>query len=240
MRTTWFRIAKTTVLMIAIMLGTEGDMRALPRLKAKPDKSKDSLSEYVARVKGTTLAKPAPGSLWSPDSTFSDLASDYKARRVNDVVTILIVEQTSSTNNGAIKSARTFSASSGLTGLFGQLGPNNSLQTLASPNSANNLNGQAQASSSSTLQTSIAGTIVEVLPNGCLVVEANRKEAVDNQQQTLTVRGVVRPGDLAPDNSVYSTSISNLEILLNGRGVISDGIRPPNAIIRTILKILEF
>jgi len=229
-----------TLLLIVIMFGVQEDMRALPRLKAKQDKPKDSLSEYIARVKGTSLASPASGSLWSADSTFADLASDYKARRVNDVVTIRIVEQTSSTNNGAVKSARTFSASSGLTGLFGQLGPASGLQTLASPNSSNNLNGQAQATSSSTLQTSIAGTIMDVLPNGSLVVEAQRKEAVENQQQTLTVRGVVRPGDLAPDNSVYSTSISNLEILLNGHGVISDGVRPPNAIIRTILKILEF
>jgi flagellar L-ring protein precursor FlgH len=72
------------------------------------------------------------------------------------------------------------------------------------------------------------------------VIEAQRKEAVDNQDQTLTLRGVVRPGDLASDGSVYSTSVSNLEILLNGHGVISDGVRPPNVVIRTILKLLEF
>jgi flagellar L-ring protein precursor FlgH len=191
-------------------------------------------------VKGTLLASPAPGSLWSPDSPFADLASDYKARRLNDVVIVNIVEQTSSSNNGAIKSARTFSASSGLTGLFGQLKASNALQNLASPSSANNLSGQAQASSSSTLQTTIAGTVVAVLPNGYLVIEAQRKEAVDNQQQTLTLRGVIRPGDLASDDSVNSTSISSLEILLNGHGVISDGTRPPNKVINTILKLLEF
>ena len=150
------------------------------------------------------------------------------------------MEQTSSTNNGAIKSARTFSANSGLTGLFGQVKASNALQNLASPSSANNLSGQAQASSSSTLQTTIAGTVVAVLPNGYLVIEAQRKEAVDNQQQTLTLRGVIRPGDLASDDSVNSTSISNLEILLNGHGVISDGTRPPNKVINTILKLLEF
>jgi flagellar L-ring protein precursor FlgH len=216
------------------------DARNIPRLYQKQQKPGDSLSEYIARVKSTVLASPAPGSLWSPDSPFADLASDYKARRLNDVVIVNIVEQTSSTNNGAIKSARNFSASSGLTGLFGQLKASNALQNLASPSSTNNLSGQAQASSSSTLQTTIAGTVVGVLPNGYLVIEAQRKEAVDNQQQILTLRGVIRPGDLASDGSVNSTSIGNLEILLNGHGVISDGTRPPNKVINTILKLLEF
>ena len=217
-----------------------GNSVQLPRPKLKQQKPTDSLSEYIARVKGTAPANLTPGSLWSADNPFADLASDYKARRVNDIVIINILEQTSSSNNGAVKSARTFSASSGLTGLFGQLKASNALQNLASPSSSNALNGQAQASSSSTLQTTIAGTIVAVLPNGYLVIEAQRKEAVDNQEQTLTLRGVIRPGDLAADGSVNSTSVSNLQILLNGHGVISDGVRPPNKVINTILKLLEF
>jgi flagellar L-ring protein precursor FlgH len=233
-------MARIALLLVVILLGAQDDMRGSSRLKLKPSKPKDSLSEYIARVKGTALVSPASGSLWSPDSPFADLASDYKAKRLNDLIIINIVEQTSSTNNGAVKSARTFSASSGMTSLFGVLRPNNSLQNLASPSSSNALNGQAQASSNSTLQTTMAGTVVAVLPNGLLVIEAQRKEAVDNQEQTLTLRGVVRPGDVASDGSVNSTSISNLEILLNGRGVISDGVRPPNAVIRTILKLLEF
>jgi flagellar L-ring protein precursor FlgH len=229
-----------TLLVIMAFVDVNGGVCGLPRPKLKQDKPKDTLSEYIARVKATTSEAPATGSLWSADSAFADLASDYKARKVNDIVIINIVEQTSSTNNGTVKSARTFSASSSITGLFGQVGPSNALQNLFSPNSSHSLDGQAQTASSSTLQTTIAGSIVAVLPNGYLVVEAQRKEAVDNQDQTLTVRGVVRPGDLAADGSVNSTSISNLEILLNGRGVISDGVRPPNAVIRTILKILEF
>ena len=240
MRTLGCLVGQAVLLLVTLLYGVRADARNISRLKLKQGNPTDSLSAYIARVKGTVLASPAPGSLWSPDSPFADLASDYKARRVNDVVIVNIVEQTSSTNNGAIKSARTFSASSGLTGLFGQLKASNALQNLASPSSANNLSGQAQASSSSTLQTTIAGTVVAVLPNGYLVIEAQRKEAVDNQQQTLTLRGVVRPGDLASDGSVNSTSVSNLEILLNGHGVISDGTRPPNKVINTILKLLEF
>lgn len=234
------RITNTALFFILILLEGGCGMCAFPRPKLKKEKPKDTLNDYIAKVKATNLQAPAPGSLWSPDSPFADLASDYRAKRVNDLVVINIVEQTSASGNGAVKSTRTFNASSGLSGLFGIPGPTSGLQTFASPNSSNNLTGQAQTSSSYTLQTSITGSVVAVLPNGLLVIEAQRKEVVDNQEQRLTVRGVIRPGDLATDDSVSSTSISNLEILLNGRGVISDGVRPPNAIIRTILKILEF
>ena len=240
MRTFSIPMARIALLLVVILVGGQGDMRGSSRLKLKPSKPKDSLSEYIARVKGAALVSPTSGSLWSPDSPFADLASDYKARRVNDVIIINIVEQTSSSNNGAVKSTRSLNASSSITSLFGLVGPNNAMQNIFSPNSSSALNGQAQASSSSALQTTMAGTVVAVLPNSLLVIEAQRKEAVDNQEQTLTLRGVVRPGDVASDGSVNSTSISDLEILLNGRGVISDGVRPPNVVIRTILKLLQF
>ena len=233
-------MAKIALLLLTMVFGGKGEVGAWSRPKLKPEKPKDTLGEYIARVKGTSLESPASGSLWSADSPFADLASDYRARRVNDVIIINIVEQTTSSNDGAIKSARSLNASSSITGLFGLVGPNNAMQNIFSPNSSSALSGQAQASSDSTLQTTMAGTVVAVLPNGLLVIQAQRREELNNQDQTLTLRGVVRPGDVASDGSVNSTSISNLEILLNGHGVISDGVRQPNPIIRTILKILEF
>jgi flagellar L-ring protein precursor FlgH len=54
--------------------------------------------------------------------------------------------------------------------------------------------------------------VLEVLPSGVLVVQSARDITVGNDRQTVFVRGLVRPGDLAPDNSVPSTAISNLEV----------------------------
>jgi flagellar basal body L-ring protein FlgH len=51
---------------------------------------------------------------------------------------------------------------------------------------------------------------------------------------------VVRPSDIAVDNSVLSSQISNLEVKLIGKGVLSDGVRPPNKLIRAILKLVGF
>jgi flagellar L-ring protein precursor FlgH len=63
---------------------------------------------------------------------------------------------------------------------------------------------------------------------------------MNNERQTVILRGIVRGGDIAPDNSLLSNQLSNLELELKGKGVISDGTRPPNVIMRVLLRILGF
>jgi len=208
------------------------------RKKAQP--SKDYLAEYIERVKVVKAATPSAGSFWTPQSPFTDLASDYKARNINDLIVIQVVESTTAAEDGAVKSARTFSASSGISAFFGTPGPTAGIQNIFSPNSSRALNGQAQTSSDATLTTSLSGRVVDVLPNGFLVIEAERQICMNNQHQTVIIHGVVRPGDIGSNNSVPSTSISNLEVELKGRGVISDGVAPPNRLMRLILKLVGF
>jgi len=78
------------------------------------------------------------------------------------------------------------------------------------------------------------------LPNGFLVIEAVRQMFMNNQHQTVIIHGVVRPGDIGPNNAVASTAISNLEVELKGKGVISDGVAPPNLLVRLVLKLVGF
>jgi len=54
------------------------------------------------------------------------------------------------------------------------------------------------------------------------------------------VRGMIRPGDIGPNNTVQSMSLSNLEIEMKGKGIISDGVRPPNLLTRAVLWLLNF
>jgi flagellar L-ring protein precursor FlgH len=109
-----------------------------------------------------------------------------------------------------------------------------------SPSSSAKLQGQGQAASKSAIRTSVGGRVVAVLPNGNLVIEAQRESNVNNERQTVVLRGIVRPGDVAPDNSVLSTQLSDLEMELKGHGIVSDATRPPNWVVRTILKVLGF
>jgi len=73
-----------------------------------------------------------------------------------------------------------------------------------------------------------------------LVVEAERQMTMNNEKQTIVIRGLVRTGDIAPDNSVPSNNIADLELQLKGKGVLSDGTHPPNIIVRGILRVLGF
>jgi flagellar basal body L-ring protein FlgH len=73
-----------------------------------------------------------------------------------------------------------------------------------------------------------------------LVVEAVRDLTVGNDRQTIIIHGLVRPLDIASDNSVASSSVDNLEGQVQGKGTVADSIRQPNVVIRALLKILDF
>ncbi|MFZ0960097.1 MAG: flagellar basal body L-ring protein FlgH [Terriglobia bacterium] len=227
------------VLIITVCLSTLPVYAVGLGSKKKGQPTKDYLAEYIERAKAMKASTPSTGSFWTPQSPYSDMASDYKARNVNDLIVIQVVESTTAAEDGAVKTARTFSASSGV-GVMGIPGSTAGIQNIFSPNSTQALNGQGQTSSDSVLTTSLSGRVVEVLPNGFLIIEAVRQMFMNNQHQTVIIHGVVRPGDINASNAVASTAISNLEVELKGKGVISDGVAPPNKLVRLILKLVGF
>lgn len=211
--------------------------------RTAPNAGKGKLSplqDYVARVSGTVSQQAsAPGSLWPVSGgLLTDLAIDYKARQINDLVTIRIVEQTLAQASGTVDAQRTFAADSKIASVGGQ---NISyLNPLYSLGSSRNLKGSGTANSQSLLRTSVAGRVVAVLPNGNFVVEAERSVSFNQQNQIILLRGLVRPGDIASDDSVLSSSISNLEVEIVGKGVVSDAVRQPSLFIRLLTRFLGF
>jgi flagellar L-ring protein FlgH len=206
---------------------------------AKP--KRDALADYVQRM-GGAAANPAPsspGSLWVDNGRLANLVADYKASRVGDLVTINISQNLSATSTGNVATARTYAASSGITALGGHISTSG-VANLFSPNSSQALTGKAQATSTTALTTELTGRVAAVLPTGTLVVEAERQIVMNEQRETVIVRGMVRPGDLDATNTVASNSVGNLEIEVKGKGVISDGVRQPNVVIRWLVRILGF
>jgi len=88
--------------------------------------------------------------------------------------------------------------------------------------------------------TNLSGRVVAVLASGNLVIEAERVINMSHEKQTIVLRGVVRRGDIGPNNTVASDSVGDLETGDQGKGVISDGVRPPHPILRAILRIRGF
>ncbi|MGH9396958.1 MAG: flagellar basal body L-ring protein FlgH [Terriglobia bacterium] len=231
-------------LMVSWMILTllaPGISYARKKKKPAPVTFQESLNEYIREAQqGVSNPLPTTGSLWNSNGPLAQLPRDDKAFRLGDILTINIIEQTTAQSSGNVKAGRTFNASSGISAFFGQIGPTAGLQNLFSPNSTKTLNGQAQTQSSSLLTTALAASVVGVLPNNYLVVQATRTVEVDNQQQQVILRGVARPSDIGPDNSIPSTSLADLSVQVTGKGVISDNTRPPNFVIRAILRVVGF
>jgi flagellar L-ring protein precursor FlgH len=202
---------------------------------------RDGLADYVQRVaaKAPDPVLRTPGSLWIDAGRLANMVADYKASRVGDLVTISVAQSLSGTSTGNVSSNRTFSASSGITALPGQL-KTAGVANLFSPTSAQALAGKAQATSQTSLSTTLTGRVAAVLPTGTLVVEAERQITMNNQHETVILRGLVRPGDLDATNTVASNSVGDLEVEVKGKGIISEGTRPPNAIVKWILRVVGF
>ena len=167
------------------------------------------------------------------------MVADYKALRVGDLVTISVAQNLSATSAGNVSSNRSFSANSGINALPGQL-KTTGVANLFSPNSTQVLAGKAQATSQTSLSTTLTGRVAAVLPAGTLVVEAERQITMNNQHETVILRGLVRPGDLDAANTVASNHVGDLEVEVKGKGIVSEGTRPPNPIVKWILRIVGF
>ncbi|MGH9534888.1 MAG: flagellar basal body L-ring protein FlgH [Terriglobales bacterium] len=213
------------------------------RPKPHPTGADPGLATYLARLATPTPLPPSPGgaaSLWRPHGALTNMASDVQALRKGDLITIHVLENTVAEGDGSIKSQRNFSAQSGLSEALGVIGPRSGLANLFSPSSNETLDGQGQTNTTTQLTTDLTGQVVAVLPNGVLVVEARRSVEINNERQTAILRGLVRPADVAADNSILSTSLGDLEVELLGKGVVSDITRQPNLLTRILLKIFQF
>ena len=202
---------------------------------------REGLAEYVQRVSAQApdRAPTTLGSLWNDSGRLANMVSDYKASRVGDLVTISVAQNLSATATGNVSSNRTLSASSGISAIGGHV-KTSGVANLFSPTSAQALAGKAQATSVTSLSTVLTGRVAAVLATGTLVVEAERQITMNNQHETVVLRGLVRPGDLDATNTVASNHVGDLEVEVKGKGVISEGTRPPNPVMKWILRVVGF
>jgi flagellar L-ring protein precursor FlgH len=232
-----------TLRRVSALFALLAGLLAAPGAHAKSSKKTSPTelrSQYLAQVQEQEpqKAEHTVGSLWT-SSDISDLSSDYKARKLNDTVVILVSVSTNAAQSGDVNSQRTFQTASAITGLPGQISTAG-VNPLFNANSATSLKGSGATDSSTAFQTSMTAQVVAVLPSGNLVVEAQRKIFMNNQHEDVTIRGIVRPKDIGPNNTVPSAALSNLEIDMKGKGIIADSTRPPNRITRALLWLLGF
>jgi len=180
------------------------------------------------------------GSLWSPAARLSDLSSDQRGRRVGDIITIRVNENASAVSTGTTKTARNSSIQSNVASLGGITRGTGPLANLAKLSTQTALDGQGTTTRDTTLTDTVSALVTQVLPNGNLVIEGTKHIGVNSENQTISVRGMVRPIDLDTLNSVSSTRIAQMEIRVNGKGIVADSVKRPFILYRILLGLLPF
>jgi flagellar L-ring protein precursor FlgH len=174
----------------------------------------------AATLPPSPVAVPAPttGSLYNV-ATYTGLASDRRARRVGDLLTIHLVERTQ-----ARKSATAGASRDGNTKLtlptippFSYIPPG-----LTSGGSTQSFKGSGTAAQDNQLSGDITVTVARVLPGGVLAIAGEKRLTLNRGEEQVQLTGVVRIDDLGPDNSVPSTRVADARIRYSGSGQIAD------------------
>ncbi len=172
------------------------------------------------------------GSLWVDGGSLSEMFINDKARRVGDIVTIKIVESSKATNKATTATDRTSTLDVGLGSLFNLENnwPNSSAVfnpfSTAQGSYNSKFDGGGTTARSGDLNAFITARIVDVLPNGNLIIEGNREVRVNHENQIITITGMVRPRDVSAENVILSTYVADARISYSGSGIVNDKQRP--------------
>ena len=236
-------LLSVSVLIAFTAFMTPSSAGIIPKKKAAKAPEPTLLDEYLrsAAAGGDRDAvESLPGAIWSPSGRLNELGRDLRASQVDDVVTILVTENLNAVASGVSTTERASSASQSITQLAGIKSPTGALANLLGTTGDQKLNGTGTTSRASTLTATLTGRVVKVLPGGLLLIEGDKNIQVNSEQQKIMVRGVVRTADISTANTVPSTQVADMEVRVNGQGVVSDAVRRPNALYRLILGLLPF
>jgi flagellar L-ring protein precursor FlgH len=160
----------------------------------------------TARPSSAAPAAPANGAIFNA-AAYRPMFEDRRARMVGDMVTVTISESTSAGKSLANSASKTGSVSIATPTLFNRTGA-----LSAAGSTANKFEEKDAASSSNTFTGTITATVVEVLPNGNLVISGEKQVAFDKGVEYVRISGVVNPDRIGTGNVVASTQIADARI----------------------------
>src|SRR5471030_2379243 len=151
-------------------------------------------------------AAPTNGAIYQ-NAAFRPIFEDRRARQVGDVLTLVITEKTAAVKAGASSGNKSGSVSATLPGpLQKKLGA-----TLSTTNTSQFADGDNQ-SASNTFTGTMGITVVEVLPNGNLIVAGEKQVALDKGTEFIRFSGMVNPDNIATGNTVSSTAVADARV----------------------------
>ena len=182
--------------------------------------------EYAAVMPPSLEETSVPGTIYNVQRRFS-LFDDVRSRNVGDILTIRLVEQTQASKSATTDTSRGTSIDTGNPTILGRTITQNGNELLAtSVDTDQTFAGAASSTQSNQLTGDITVTIAQVLSNGNLVVRGEKQLMLNQGEEFIRISGIVRPADIAPDNSVPSLRLADARITYSGKGQLANTNRP--------------
>lgn len=167
----------------------------------------------------------SPGAIYSNASGFA-LFEDLKARRVGDLLTVILSEKTNAKKSATTSTSRGTEVGVAAPTVFGRPVTFNGDSLLSAELSADSsFDGSADSGQSNELSGSLTVSVAQVLVNGYLVVRGEKRIGINQGEEFISVSGVVRPIDISPNNTVLSTQLANAQVAYRGKGSLNDANR---------------
>lgn len=158
------------------------------------------------------------GALFRPYMANS-LYSDVTARRVGDIITVQLTENTNASKSAGTSTSKDTNVDlQPITGLGGNAINIGNQAVQFGLSGGNDFTGDAQANQSNSLSGSISVTVVDVLANQNLVIRGEKWLTLNHGDEYIRLTGIIRPSDISPDNQINSTQIANARIQYSGTG----------------------
>jgi flagellar L-ring protein precursor FlgH len=172
----------------------------------------------VMRAQPVAVAAPATGAIFQVSDGYAALYEGWRARRVGDPLTIVLVERTAASKSASSKldsggGASLTPPTTGALSLFST--------TDASISGKRNFDGKGAADQSNSLSGEVSVTVAEVYPNGTMLVQGQKRVTLNRGDEFVRIKGLVRTADISADNRILSTRVADAQISYTGKGDVA-------------------
>ncbi|MBE0617100.1 MAG: flagellar basal body L-ring protein FlgH [Proteobacteria bacterium] len=165
-------------------------------------------------------------SLWVDESPLTAAYEDRRARQIGDLVTVEVVESSEASREASTDVSRDSSVAAGIDNLVGVDLNVRGFEPKLAASTANSFKGSGATKRKDLLRTRVAARVVQILEDGNLVLEGRRQVRVNEETQYLFVRGIARPTDISPDNTIASAALADAQVLYGGNGLVAAQQKP--------------